>query len=363
MSELGSILSSPCSGLRLKQRHVVAAAILLALLAGPGPAVAQNWPEEEVFKAGTARIFSSDGKQDVKAGIALIRQAADAGNPEAQYALAILYRHGRLIPKDEAKARALLKSAAAMGVPEAQTVLGQDILESLGEYDNPAQGRALLQKAADAGNLTAHSYLGTSLLEKVPKDYERAIKHLTTAAEGGIVPAQLMLGIAYSNGGGLYRSRALPDRARGFEWISKAADGGSALAWTWIGWAYQEGKVVSKDLSKAAAAWKRAAEMGDPVGAHALSLAYRDGIGMPKNPNLRQFWIERAAELGHRGAKEVVARQQMLAEKHTKQALAVLFLLGLAMGGGDIPQTAPRFMDPTSDPMQAWGMDIIMRIK
>jgi TPR repeat protein len=155
----------------------------------------------------------------------------------------------------------------------------------------------------------------------------------------------------------------LPDRARGFEWISKAADGGSALAWTWIGWAYQEGKVVSKDLSKAAAAWKRAAEMGDPVGAHALSLAYRDGIGMPKNPNLRQFWIERAAELGHRGAKEVVARQQMLAEKHTKQALAVLFLLGLAMGGGDIPQTAPRFMDPTSDPMQAWGMDIIMRIK
>ena len=104
--------------------------------------------------------------------------------------------------------------------------------------------------------------------------------------------------------------------------------------------------------------------MGDSAGAHALSLAYRDGIGVPKNPWLRQVWIERAAKLGHRGAREVVARQQLLAEKHKQQALAVLFLLGLALGAsGDGPQTGPRFMDPTSDPMQAWGADIIMRIK
>jgi TPR repeat protein len=344
---------------------LVAASAVLAVVLSVSCASAQDWPAQDLFAAGTTLIFPGEGAQDVAKGIALIDKAADAGNPEAQYALAILYRQGGLIGRDETRARDLLQRAAAMGVPEAQTVLGQDMLETIEKYDDPTEGRALLQKAADAGNLTAHSYLGTSLLEKTPLDYERAIKHLTIAAEGDIVPAQLMLGIAYYNGGGLYRSRAEPDHKRGFEWISRAVEGGSALAWTWTGWAYQDGKAVPKDLEKAAAAWRRAAEMGDAPGANQLSLAYRDGIGVRRNPKMQQHWLERAAELGHQGAQEVIERQQILSEKHSRDTLAILLLLGLALGaaGDGSPPPQARFMDPTSDPMQAWGNDIVMRIK
>jgi TPR repeat protein len=347
-------------------RHAVtcvAALLLSALLFSP--ALAGDWPEADAFAKGTAHLLAPKGSQDVKAGVALITQAAEAGNPEAQYALALLYRQGGLIRKDAARSRALLERAAEKEIPEAQTVLGIDMLERLGEYDSPNEGRALLEKAAAKGQLRAHSYLGRNYLEKTLQYYDRALKHLTVAAEAGLVDAQLMLGIAYYNGGGLYRSNAPPQHKEGLKWIERAANGGSALAWTWIGWAYEDGKAVPRDLPRAAASWRRAAEMGDPPGAKALALAYRDGIGVAKDPQAYRHWLKRAADLGHRGAKEAVARQQLLAEKHEKQVLAALVLLGLVMGagGGDSSgSSGPTFMDP-SDPMQFWGMDIMLRIK
>jgi TPR repeat protein len=338
--------------------------MLLLFVLLSSAAVAGEWPEAEAFRKGTAHIFTSKGSQDVKAGIALITQAAEAGNPQAQYALGLLYRQGGLIRKDATKSRALLQSAADKGVPEAQTVVGIDILERLGEWESPNAGRALLEKAADKGVLLAHSYLGKSYLEKTLQYYDKALKHLTIAAEAGFVDAQLMLGIAYYNGGGLYRSNAPPDHKKGFKWIERAAKDGSALAWTWIGWAYQDGKAVPQDLARAAASWKRAAEMGDSTGAKTLALAYRDGIGVTKDPRAYKSWLRRAADLGSPGAKEVVAREQLLREKRQSQALAFLILLGLALGAADDANSSgPRFMDPSSDPIQYWGMDLMMRIK
>ena len=176
----------------------IPALLLSTVLAAAAPAA--EWPEADAFAEGTARIFASDGSRDVETGIAQISRAAEAGNAEAQYALALLYRQGGLIRKDAAKSRALLESAAEKGIPEAQAVLGVDILKSLRYSDSPKTGRALLEKAAAKGVLRAHSDLGQNYLEKIPLSYEKALKHLTIAAEAGLVDAQLRLGTAYYHG-------------------------------------------------------------------------------------------------------------------------------------------------------------------
>jgi uncharacterized protein len=266
-----------------------------------------------------------------------------------------------LIPRDKERSRALLERAAAKGIPEAQTVLGIEMLEGVGDLDSPSAARALLAKAASKGVARAHSHLGQSYLEHNLKHYDKALEHLAVAARAGLVDAQLMLGVAYYNGGGLYRSRA-PSRPReGFNWIQRAAQGGHPLAVTWMGWIYQDGKAVPQDLSKAAAYWKRAAAMGEPQGTKELALAYRDGIGVKKDPRAYQHWLRKAARVGHEGAKEAIERQQILAEKQKGETLAALMLLGIAMGGGS--SSGPQYMVPSSDPMQAWGMDIMMRIR
>ena len=59
--------------------------------------------------------------QDYARAAELFRGAAQAGNPEAQYALATLYKDGRGVSKDMAQAARLLASAAL--VPANQPVL------------------------------------------------------------------------------------------------------------------------------------------------------------------------------------------------------------------------------------------------
>lgn len=335
-------------------------AALLLLLSWSGAAWSQDWPKAEAFAAGTAMLMPSEGERDVEGGIALIREAAEAGNAQAQYALALLYRQGGLIAKSESRARELLERSAGAGVPEAQALLGEILLEEIGEFESADPAQEWLRRAAKQGHVRAHASLGKSYLDRAPREYQRAIEHLTVAAEAGLPDAQLMLGIAYYNGGALYRSRAEPDHRRGYEWIVRAAQAGVPLAWTWIGWAYKDGKAVPQDLERAAAAWYRAAELGDPPGANALALAYRDGIGVPRDRQMYVAWSNRAAELGHAGAREARERRRVQAEAQRQQAVGALILLGLVMGGGGDAPSSGGFMDPT-DPMQFWGMDILTR--
>lgn len=84
----------------------------------------------------------------------LYRQAAEGGNPNAQYRLATLYLQGRGTAKNEAKAREWLEQAATADHPGAQYALALQIMADEGE-----RAQTLLSAAADQGNRAAKTQL------------------------------------------------------------------------------------------------------------------------------------------------------------------------------------------------------------
>ncbi len=55
--------------------------------------------------------------------------------------------------------------------------------------------------------------------------------------------------------------------------------------------AYSTGAGVDKDPAAAAGLWRRSADRGDPVGQHALGVAYHDGAGVPRDLVESYKWL------------------------------------------------------------------------
>lgn len=88
--------------------------------------------------------------QQFKQAFTLFRQAADTGNPEAQYQLGNLYLQGRGTAKDENAAMRWFELAADKAHPGAQYGLAQLLLQQ-----EPERARSLLAAAAEQGYRSA----------------------------------------------------------------------------------------------------------------------------------------------------------------------------------------------------------------
>jgi TPR repeat protein len=83
---------------------------------------------------------------------AVLRRAAEAGNADAQYKLASLYKLGRGVPQDDEQSFRWMKAAAEKGHQRAQLNLGRMLLTGRGASLDVAQARLWLQKAVAQGN-------------------------------------------------------------------------------------------------------------------------------------------------------------------------------------------------------------------
>ncbi|HKQ29716.1 MAG TPA: tetratricopeptide repeat protein [Burkholderiales bacterium] len=123
------------------------------------------------------------------------------------------------------------------------------------------------------------------------KEYEKAAKPCTQAANLGDLEAQHILGRMYEKGTGVSR-----DLEAAFKWYSRAAEKGHAASQRRVAAAYYWGLGgVSKDDVKAFEWFKRAAEGGDKRAQKQMAEAYRRGLGgLPKDEKLAREWAERA---------------------------------------------------------------------
>lgn len=158
-----------------------------------------------------------------------LQRAAERQDAEAQRTLAMMYRDGLGVAKDEAQSKQWLHQAAENGDPLAQTLWGTLLAKETGAEDiQPAIH--WLQKAAEQNSVTAQDMLAHTQAmlgnqQEADKWYRRAFTLNEKAARQGKIIAQFRLGIAYRDGKGI---PADADKAR--DWLAKAAAQGNDSA-------------------------------------------------------------------------------------------------------------------------------------
>ncbi|MGO9672886.1 MAG: tetratricopeptide repeat protein [Methylocella sp.] len=188
------------------------------------------------------------------------RIASNLGDPQAAYELGVLLLEGANgVPKDPAAAKEQFERAAAKNHPGALYNLGVMALDSTnGRTPDYAAAAEFFLKSATAGDYNgAYSY-GVMLREGkgVPQDIAEGAHWLKRAADGGIIAGQVEYAIMLFNGEGVPK-----DEAGAVKILRIAAAKGNPIAQNRLAHLYVVGRVVERDLAKAAA-WNAFAKAG-----------------------------------------------------------------------------------------------------
>jgi len=86
------------------------------------------------------------------------------------------------------------------------------------------------------------------------------------------------------------------------------AQQGDAKAQVFVAYLYETGQGVTRNYSKAAEWYSRAARQGNPVAQTQLGNMYRLGRGVPQNYVLAHMWLDLASKQGSRQASELITQ-------------------------------------------------------
>jgi uncharacterized protein len=130
-------------------------------------------------------------------------------------------------------------------------------------------------------------------------------------------------------------------------WLERAAERGHVPAQKDLAWRYLRGIGVRPDMERAKGLWERAtgqvpssyvglhrwaAKRGDPAAMHELGCFALDGVGMRKDLRRAVAWLRKAAELGNLEAPSYL---DLLARKGVVTARSVVPFLRRAAASGD----------------------------
>lgn len=157
---------------------------------------------------------------DYKTAIENWEPLSDYGIPEAQINLALMYLKGEGVGPDAAKAVALLEQAAKAGEPRALFEIGK-ILEAGegGLAQDKERAKSFYQEALDMGYVRAAA--GLAGIAEDEDDYGGAETLYRQALAGGYFKAAMKIGRLYENGKGRQ-----PDPVMALAWYYKARDNG-----------------------------------------------------------------------------------------------------------------------------------------
>jgi uncharacterized protein len=113
------------------------------------------------------------------------QQAANRGDPDAQFDVGMAFYAGRAAAEDPARAAEWFDRAAAQGHPGAHYYLGYLYSAGLGVPESPSRSLAHFRAAGERGDLRAQLYLGNlyRLGQGVPQDLEEACLWYTLAGD------------------------------------------------------------------------------------------------------------------------------------------------------------------------------------
>lgn len=137
--------------------------------------------------------------------LAYFQHGAEAGDPEAQLQLAILYAKGEGVSQDYTTAAKWFRAAAEQDLPRAQYDLGVLYERGRGVPTDSAQAATWYRKAAEGKYPLAEYNLAVAYTkgEGTRKDLTEAAVWYRRAAEQGVVQAMVNLGMLYERGDGV----------------------------------------------------------------------------------------------------------------------------------------------------------------
>lgn len=185
---------------------------------------------------------------------------AQVGDEEAQMAVASAYESGREAKKNIAEAAKWYREAALAGNIEAEFRLARLVSKGAkGLTKDLVTAAKLYEAAANSGHLESQNAMGLAYQNGlgVGMSEAKAAEWYKKAAGGNLAAAQNNLGILYLNGKGVERNVA--EAFRLFELAAKQGDGWGLNN---LGGMYEMGWGAAKDRNMAASYYKQAAEKG-----------------------------------------------------------------------------------------------------
>ena len=184
---------------------------------------------------------------------------------------------------------------AEAGNVDAQGAIAGMYCEGKGVEQNIDRAIEWYRLAAEQGHPIAQNNLGT-LLSVYKNNREEAIKWLTAAAQQNAPFAQSALGDIFSENPKQSedRGRTFKNDAEALKWYKAAAAQNYPLACHRLGEIYAEGKIVPKDEAEAVKWYLKAAEHDYRPSQEILGNAYKEGLlGLPQDENLSRYWLEK----------------------------------------------------------------------
>jgi TPR repeat protein/uncharacterized protein (UPF0335 family) len=216
----------------------------------------------------------------------LFRRGAQQGHPLAMYNLAVHYRDGIGMLRDDGQAAEWFARAAGSGLVSAMVEYGRALMIGRGQVDaKPNERRAIewLQRAAEAGSLRAMYWLGW-VYDHRKHDPQLALLWYGRAAEAGYSDAQVRVAQIMEKGDGLPNPQ--PEIAQRYWRL--AANHGDPFAQVEFADKLHNGLLLVKEeygQSEVITLLTRAMSQGSAHAAVALAQIYRKGeLGEDKNP-------------------------------------------------------------------------------
>ncbi len=209
------------------------------------------------------------------------KELADKGEPEAEYALGVLYANGQGVPKDDAIAFSWYVKAAEAGYADAQYNVAIAYYNGQGVPQDYLRAFSWFLKAGDQGLVVAEYDLGVMYFQGrgVPQDYASAMSWFQKAADRGNPSAQYNLGLMYKNGQGVPQ-----DYVKAHMWLNLAASRFPASEKSNIDKAVAARDAVAKLMtSQQIAEAQRLASEWKPGTEPSKSVAANEGLSVEKD--------------------------------------------------------------------------------
>ena len=268
-----------------------------------------------ILMAGANSLIASPLTEE----LATVHGKAQSGDAYYQGALALFHRHGeRGLNINLAEAEKWARLAAANDSAFGLCALAGIELEK----GNSERGRYLYDEAYLNSGLLALARSNDPLalfclsmieIDNPPRNFPKAIRHLSKSADLGLGAAQSTLGMLYFTGIGVKKNSQMAIR-----WCSKGARLHSPLGMFYLGMAYSVGDGIdyNKDI---AGRWLRAAaDRNLPMAQLTLGMKYATGEGLARNLEAAVGWLERASTNGSSEAKLQLRKYRILLENAQK---------------------------------------------